>query len=307
MLSCFRDCEEKFHIEHLLGLRPVEKSIHLIAGGAFAAGCAATRKAFYDPSTAYADFSTKQKEEHCIALGLQTLIKAYGEPVLGPYETKTIDRICSAFVYYFDTYKLSSDPIQPLYVGGKPAIEVSFAFPTGVAHPDTGEEILYAGRTDMIGVFKDICFIIDEKTTKQMGASFAKQFLLRGQFLGYAYGARHEGYNIVGSIIRGVCIRKNDFELREVGPLYTEQWKLDRWFTGMVDTLRRMVHCYKEQTWTLDLGHACGNFGGCPSMKICLAKDPTRIASEFAVVRWDPLARQEEVLRTATPFPEPGV
>lgn len=293
IMNTYRSCRQEFFLNYMLHLRKRSQSIHLIAGGAFAKGLEVARKAFYNDG---------KTESEAINMGLLALIKKYGTPDIIIDEVKTIDRMMGALVYYFDMYKLRTDPVQPLYINKKPAVEVTFSIPTDVPHPKTGDPILYCGRFDMIGQYQKCAFIIDEKTTKQLGPTYANQFRLRAQLLGYAYSARYNDVNIIGFIVRSVCIRKTGFDTREILG-YTEPWKLDRWWDLTNRTIRRMIGDWRAEEWDLAMGDACNAYGGCQYLDICTSKVPSREHEKYAIVKWNPLARKEETVREDKFFP----
>lgn len=296
-INDFKNCAQKFEYSALEGLRLREESIHLIAGAAFAKGLEVTRKYYHI-------YCTKQPGHEGIALayGLIALIRSYGDPTLPPQGTnKTVDRMCGALVYYFDTFPLATDHLQPYELSSGPAIEATFAFPTSITHPTTGNPILYAGRFDMIGVYKSVAFVVDEKTTEALGPSYPKQFDLRSQLTGYMYGAIGQGVNIKGSIVRAIAILKTEYKHLEIIN-YARKWELDRWKEHMESHLRWAVDMYRVNYWPLNLGDSCNLYGGCPYRPLCKKEHPSNEKSKYAIVRWDPLKREREVVRKRSPM-----
>jgi len=294
MLNTYRSCRQKFFLEYLLHLRKKSLNINLRAGGAFAKGLEATRNAFY---------SAGLSEEQAIILGLKALIEKYQTPELFHNEVKTIDRMMGALVYYFDTYKLETDPLQPLYLEPyKPAVEVTFSIPMDTPHPHTKDPLIFCGRFDMIGQYKSLNFIIDEKTTKQLGPSYANQFELRAQLQGYIYGAAQHDHNITGFIVRAVAIYKNGYDTKEI-MRYTSPHLQKMWLETTNRTLRRMSEDWKNNEWDYAIGDACHAYGGCPNLPICLSPHPEKVSNDYAIVKWNPLAREEELIRKDKHFP----
>jgi len=292
-INDFKNCAQKFEYSALEGLRLREESIHLIAGAAFAKGLEATRLAFH---------TYHHSEKISLACGVTTLIQEYGDPTLPPQGTnKTVDRMCGALVYYFDTFPLTTDHLQPYELSSGPAIEATFAFPTSITHPTTGNPILYAGRFDMIGVYKSVAFVVDEKTTEALGPSYPKQFDLRAQLTGYMYGAIGQGVPIKGSIVRAIAILKTEYKHLEIIN-YARKWELDRWLHNMEYHLLEAVRRYTNNIWPLNLGDACNLYGGCPYRPLCKKENPSNEKSKYAIVRWDPLKREREVVRTRAPM-----
>ena len=48
MLATFRSCPQKFFRQYVEHWKPKAESVHLVAGGAFAAGIEEARRAFYE-------------------------------------------------------------------------------------------------------------------------------------------------------------------------------------------------------------------------------------------------------------------
>ena len=167
ILSTFRACPRKFlwqYIEHWKSRHP---SVHLIAGGAFASGIEAARNAFYVQG-----LSAEDSE----AIGLQALLTHYGDFTDETGSAKSPERMAGALEFYFSQYPLGADGANPITLAsGRRGIEFSFAEPLGIAHPVTGDPILYTGRSDMIAERAGGIYVYDEKTTSSLGASWGRQ------------------------------------------------------------------------------------------------------------------------------------
>lgn len=277
----FVSCPRKFELEYLRHWKPTSQSIHLVAGGAFAKGMEVTRETFY---------GDHRSANEAIGAGLRALILEYGE--FDPEDekaTKTLDNMCGALVAYFDHYGLDTDPIQPHFVHGKPAVEFSFALPLPIPHPETGDPILYGGRFDMVGEYNGSLFAVDEKTTSQLGATWHKNWTLRSQLTGYCWGAREFDYPVAGAIIRGVSILKNSYGHGE-SIQYRPQWMIDRWYHQLLRDIKRMITCWSEGYWDYSLDGACANYGGCSFLDVCNSNDPERwLAADFIQREWHPV------------------
>jgi len=148
----------------------------------------------------------------------------------------------------------------------------------------------------MIGVYKSVAFVVDEKTTEALGPSYPKQFDLRAQLTGYMYGAIGQGVPIKGSIVRAIAILKTEYKHLEIIN-YARKWELERWLYNMEYHLQAAVDMYKLNIWLLNLGDACNLYGGCPYRALCKKEHPEVEKSKYAIVRWDPLKREREVVR----------
>lgn len=289
MRATFTACPQKYYREYFQHWKPRLESIDLVAGKAFAAGIEEVRRQYWEHGNTDTD--------DCIAHGVQALLREYGDFDAGDH-VKSPDRMIGALDEYFATYGFHTDHIKPLMQDGKPAVEFSFALPIpGTVHPTTGDPILYTGRFDMLGLYNDSLFVVDEKTTKQLGASWHKNWVLRSQLTGYCWAAREYGYPVTGAIIRGISILKTKYGHAE-NIQYRTDWFINRWLEQLRRDLTRMIACWKEGYWDYNLDTACTHYGGCLFMDICTSPDPDRwLAANFTKRIWDPLAREEHEVK----------
>ena len=196
MLAAFRSCPRKFELTYLHHWKPKTESIHLVAGKAFAAGLEETRRAF---------FIEGDDPEAAIARGGRVLLRSYGDTICPDDSAKSPERMLGALVFYFQRYGLETETAVPITLpGGHRGIEFSFAEPLSIRHPETGNPIIYSGRSDQIVDFADGIYIEDDKTASQLGASWSKQWDLRSQFTGYTWAAK---YGAMRLPVQGVIAR----------------------------------------------------------------------------------------------------
>lgn len=288
MIADWRSCHQKAFRSHFEHWKPKGASVHLHAGGAFARGLEVARRAFYEH---------EHPEETAIAEGVGALIEAYGDFECPEGIAKTLDRMAGALEFYFSAYPPAADPAKPIVLpSGKRAIEFSFAQPLPFAHPQTGDPIIYAGRSDMIAAFADGVYIEDDKTTSQLGASWSRQWDLRSQFTGYCWAAREVGIPVNGVLVRGVSILKTKYDTLQA-ITYRSEWEIGRWLAQLKRDLGGMVAAWREGYWDWALDHACTEYGGCPFTSVCKSPTPdTWLPVYFERRKWDPLARTETAL-----------
>jgi hypothetical protein len=269
------------YVEHW---KPKAQSVHLVAGGAFASGIEAARKAFY------VEGKSSEDAEGC---GLEALIRHYGDFECPAESAKSLERMCGALEFYFERYPLGADGAEPITLaGGRKGIEFSFAEPLDILHPVTGNPILYTGRSDMIAYRAGGIYIYDEKTTSSLGSSWPKQWEMRSQFTGYHFAARKQGIKVAGSLVRGISILKTKYDTLET-PTYRTDYEIDRWHAQVLRDLKRMIGMWEEGYWDYNLENACNDYGGCTFTKICKASDPDSYLPVYFEKRvWDPLARR---------------
>lgn len=288
MRSAFVSCPQSYYRTYFQHWKPITESVDLLAGGAFAGGIEVARKAFH---------ALKKTTEESTALGCQEIIRLYGNFEPPHNHVKSLDRMVGALDEYFTQYGYATDHIQPLIQNGTPAVEFSFALPIpGTSHPDTGEPILYTGRYDMLGLYNDALFVIDEKTTKSLGATWFKNWTMRSQITGYCWAAKEFGYPVAGAIIRGISILKTKYGHAE-SIQYRPDWIIKRWLLQLARDVNRMTECWKTSTWDYSLDTACTNYGGCKLMEVCSSNTPDKLLEiNFQRKVWDPLTRTETVL-----------
>lgn len=281
MLTCFRSCPQKFYNEFCLRLAPMAKSPDLHAGGAFAAGIEAVRRAVYTDKLAL---------EAALAKGIEALTRYWGDYTPPEKHAKTYTNMSNALFDYFEKYIPERDHVQPVMNGDIPQVECRFAHPMPVNHPVTKEPLFFAGRFDMLGLMAGQQYVVDEKTTKGFQINWSRQWALRSQFLGYTWAAREQGLPVEGAIIRGIAILKSEFRhLEAIIPI--PQWQLDRWYFQTVRDMQRMVDCWESGFFDFNYGESCSSYGGCQFEILCTAQQPELWYGDFTERNWDPLAR----------------
>lgn len=284
--SQFVTCPTKWAYANCYNIAPRASSIHLHAGGAFASGLEHARKAFYDQGLS---------PEAAIKIGTEQLLKFYGDFECPEHINKTKSRMMEALWEYFLEYPLGVDPVKPMKsAGGNHAIEFTFSVPLPILHPDTNEPLLYAGRFDMLGVYQDTLYAVDEKTASQLGKSWLEQWDLDSQFTGYCWAGQQFNFPVGGAIIRGISILKEKYGHAQA-IIHRPQWMLDRWYENLLWDIEAMIQTYERLRngqhikLALDKG-ICAQYGGCSYATLCKSPNPERwIATEYGPREWNPL------------------
>lgn len=285
MMNAWKQCELKFLREFIYGLTGTIISPDLHAGGAIAQGVEATRNAYYrdlkEPDTA-------------LGIGLAAFTEFWGDYEAPDGHNKSFSRCAAALESYFTEYPLLSDDITPYMSNGKPAVEFTFAIPLPIDNPDTNEPIFYTGRFDMLGVWKDLMWNIDEKTTKSLGAAFAKKWGLRSQFIGYTWASRQMGYPVEGTIVRGIGILKTSITHMQI-PVTIDNWMVEQWYEQLLYQIENMIRVYKSGKWHANFDEACTQYGGCLFKTLCTSKDPEPWYNDYHLRKWNPLAKEPSI------------
>jgi hypothetical protein len=265
LLSAFRACPRKAELEFFHHWKPGTDSIHLHAGKAYAAGLEAARRAFYERGLSH---------EEAVSLGIAALLESYGDFECPEHIAKTPSRMAGALIFYFDNYPMTSDPCTPYeWAPGKRAIEFSFATPMRIAHPTTGEPLVYAGRSDMIVNMAGGLFVEDDKTASSLGASWSNSFDMRAQFTGYTWSAQQAGLQVDGVLVRGVSILKTKCETQQVIS-YRKPWEIKRWLEQTERDITRLIAMWQAGYYDYNLDASCEAYGGCTFKRACMSQDP---------------------------------
>lgn len=285
MRSAFVQCPRKWYWSNIRRLRPQGTNIHLHAGGTFARALEVGRKAF---------FERKLKPDEARAESLRAAYLHWGDTEAPEgRENKSIENIALALDSYYDEYPFGQDPIIP-YVApnGQAAVEFSGAFPLNETHPVTGNPLLYAIRFDMLGLYNDNLFVVDEKTASSLGQQWTNNWTLDSQFTGYCAGARAFGYPLAGAIIRGIGLLKTKITHQQA-IIYRPDWVIDRWLEQLHRDVRRMKALWAEGYYDYALDKSmCNSYGGCAFIRLCDSPQPESWVEQYYEYNdWDPLKK----------------
>ncbi|MFQ5742013.1 MAG: PD-(D/E)XK nuclease family protein [Acidobacteriota bacterium] len=298
ILVTFDACEQRCLNEYVHHLAKSEISQDLHAGGAFAAGIEGTRKALWE----------QQKSlEASLLDGIRALSIYWGdfEPPPNSKSAKDFPTVACALLDYYREYDPRMDSLRPyMMANGKPAIEFTFALPTEVKHPQTGNPVLYGGRLDMLGYYEDLPVVVDEKTTKNTpSAGWAEQLHMRGQFIGYIWGVQQHGLPFSNVLCRLVVIQKTQYK-HIPAIVQIAQWQIERWWEQTNRKIRKMVECWETGDWGYSYGDSCNSYGGCVMLPICVQEEPELFIGDYATRYWNPL--EKDPSRRNTPLDAPS-
>ena len=281
MRATFFECPQKFYWSFIRKLGPKEPSADLMAGGTFAHALETIRRLYY---------VERQPADLAIQQGLAAAIVYWGDFEVPEHkQQKSLERVLLAIGHYFSVWPLGEDKLIPVMWDGGDGIEFRFSLPMEIHHPETGEPIVYAGRSDMIANYLNQLWVVDEKTTSQLGASWSNKWNLRSQFTGYCHAARSFGLPVAGTIVRGISFLKNSFGDAEVITTRPE-WMIDRWWEQLHYDVERMIHSWQSGRWDYALDEACNAYGGCAFTRLCMTNTPEEwVDTHYAPRHWNPL------------------
>jgi hypothetical protein len=284
MRATFVECPQKFYWSFVRKLGPKEGSPDLMAGGAFAKGLEVARRAFYLEGN---------DKFRALELGVLAAIEYWGDYDCPPHkQNKSLDRVIEGLAYYQQVWPFDTDYLKPHRWEGGSGIEFTFSLPMELAHPETGDPLIYAGRCDLIGEYNGQLWVVDEKTTSQLGSTWADKWNLRSQFTGYCKAARSFGLPVAGAIVRGISFLKNSFGNAQAITSRPE-WFIDRWWEQLHYDAERMIHSWERGYWDFNLDEACTGYGGCHFSRLCLTPDPEPwIDGNYSPRNWNPLDKE---------------
>lgn len=306
-IALWRACRRKWYWSKLQSLAPTGSSVHLIAGGAVAAGLEAARKRVFSAPDPQSIGHTQLLEA-----ALPAYLEAWGsyEPPDNPRNAKTVLGTFYALSDYLSAFHPARDPVQPLRrPDGTPTIEYKFAVPIPVEHP-SGDPFLFIGRFDLFGTYstgtsEEFLTVLDEKTTSSFTMGWADSWSLSGQFMGYIWALQQEGYDIDHCVVRGIAIQKVENKF-QTALLQYPKFLLTRWYDQLCRDVTEMRDTWiafqrnldtPDMSYPYNLSESCTAYGGCAFAQLCSTPDPADFLSNYTLHRYNAFAQQpvEEV------------
>jgi len=281
-LELAQTCLRKYYYSIIRGIRPKEKSVHLVFGGFYA--------------SALEQFYKLRAEGLDIESALHRVIKTVmhdtwdheaGHPIPFNDSAKTRYNLVRTIVWYVEQYGNEAEGFMSTYhlQSGKPAVELSFTL-------ELTDDILYCGHLDRVVEYAGDLYVMDQKTTGgAVGSYFFRNFDLSNQMSGYSWA----GSTILSSPIRGVIIDGAQIAVNFTrfarGITTRTKSQLEEWRKSAAITIHQARQATALNEFPMNLT-ACGNYGGCPFRELC-SRDPgvreNFIKSDYVDHDWDPL------------------
>lgn len=293
MLTAFKSCPQKFYLEFVLGYRPKGgPSIDLHAGGCFASAVEEVRLQVHQQKRPLSD---------ALAVAHAKFMTQWGDLEPPEHNTrkkaKSKDNVWYGVETYFDRWSPLTDYVKPFKTSeDKPTLEYTFALPLEdpafPRHPLIDEPFIYAGKFDMLGELYGRPVPLDDKTTSGIGPTWADQWDLRSQFLGYIWALQQCGIDADTAVIRGISFQVTEVKLIEAIRPYSK-FLVQRWYEQLRRDLHRMVECYREDYWDFNLAESCTAYGGCMFKSVCQSSNAENWLTEFDIRHWNPLSHKQ--------------
>jgi hypothetical protein len=202
---------------------------------------------------------------------------------------KNRDNLIKAVVWYLG--KFADDPTKTVILdNGKPAVELSFKIDTGLSSI-SGEHYVLAGHLDRLVEFGAATYVQDRKTTKyNLDQKYFEKFSPDNQMTCYALtGKLAFSKPVAGVMVDAMQTLTHAVRYRRKilsrTPAQLEAWWRDfHILLGHNEQYVKLGHWPQNDT-------ACGNYGGCPYLKVCALDEGSHWAvlnSEFRFRQWDP-------------------
>lgn len=296
MITSARSCLQKFKNSFVLGRALPGVSIDLHAGACYAAGLEETYLQIYRDGRSL---------DEALIRAHARFMQEWGDVEVPDWKrtAKNKDRVWEAVEHYFIVWPPHTDYIKPYRsADGGPTLEYTFAIPLEPTsrfnssggkfplHP-SGSPFLYCGRFDMLGSISGRPTPKDDKTTGgSIGQSWAQQWNLRNQFMGYIWACRQCNIDASDVLVRGMAIQKTQFTTAEALIPFS-QFMLDRWHEQLRRTLWDIVDSYHTEYWDYNFGDTCTQYGLCPFMDACQSSVPENWLASFETRHWNPLQK----------------
>lgn len=169
---------------------------------------------------------------------------------------------------------------------GNPLVEVTFTLPTGMFLPcpghweDTSEAIymreskcwICSGERELIeygGIFdalveaSGMVYVLEHKTTSQLGSYYFRQFKPNNQVTGYVWGASVlSGRKVGGAIINAIGVYKSSASKFERQITTRTPGDIELWLRSVFATCVQIKDCQTRGAWPMHTG-SCTMYGAC--------------------------------------------
>lgn len=263
-LTMHQTCPAKYDLRIRKQWASRFKSGALGFGGAFHAGLAAWYKT------------------HDITAALQAIEAAW---VPGPVDDyRTLEKCLRTMTEYIRAYPSESFDVVG-YGTDNPMVEVSFTLDTGMylscteCGPDAGawkpgedkcqncgtllEPIEYGGIFDTLVESNGVVWILEHKTTSQLGDYYFDQFKPNNQVTGYVWAAEKlTGRRVAGAIINAIGVYKVGQTRLKREPTSRSRPLIDEWLNNVRVTCEEIQQHERTGQWPMRT-MACTLYGKC--------------------------------------------
>jgi len=291
-LGLFKECPRKYYYSIIEGWAPRDTSPHLTFGILLHQA----RELYERLKAATPQASHDELLDGALDWGLKvTWEQDLGRPWISDHPLKNRKTFIQTLVWYLDS-KAQDDPLETvLRSDGKPMVELSFRFDSGL-RTRGGEALLLCGHLDRIAKLNSSVYVPDIKTaSREPDAKWLAQFSPHNQFTLYSIaGDVAFGFDVEGIIVDGVQVGATFARFqRHLVP--RDRAQKSEWLEGLDYYVQAMEKCATTGSWPMNES-SCDKYGGCPFRKVCgrsPASRETVLKLEFTRRVWDPLIARE--------------
>lgn len=249
-IATFLTCRQKFYWRHRRNLVPKVVSTALSFG-----------KAWHETMDAYWMGNGDAED---------VFVKAYGGVEVTEGDKRTLERGKAILANYMETYKESIFEV----IGS----ETSWCKEVG--------DILYCGRMDKGILWGGRKYVMEHKTTSQLGYSFFNQFALNHQVDGYVWLGKDKYGECNGVVVDAVLVAKTKFNCMRDIVTRTED-DLKRFEKELVGIAKNIEWADDNESWPMNKS-MCQYYGECAYRDLCLYHgDEKVIEGRYMESRWD--------------------
>jgi hypothetical protein len=199
-----------------------------------------------------------------------------------------------------------------------PLVEKSFTLSTGLylncnkcgwspSRPTCGwcnecgepmEEIEYGGIIDGLVEFSGQVYILEHKTTSQLGSYYFNQFKPNNQITGYIWGAGLlSGQRVGGAIVNAIGVYKSSATKFERQITSRSDTEIQEWLHNLKHSCQKIRDCERAGYWPLHTG-SCTLYGRCEYHSVHVLGTPTErekiLEQDYVQDEWSYETRDEE-------------
>ena len=281
-LGYFKACPRLYYYRMIEGWRQKEESVHLIFGQIYH-----TAIEHHIKNT----FAGMSYDDSLLAVVREAMISSWPWPYADSMKSREI--LIRSIIWYIENFRSNGATTVKLE-NGKPAVELSFRFDTGVPVEGTDQTYILSGHLDQVVELAGEILVIDHKTSKYaINNTFFEKFSPDIQMSLYSLAAQIV-YQIPakGVVIDGAQLLVGGTRF-ERGVTYRTPGQLNEFLEDTIWWMKQQKVHADASYWPMN-EKSCGNYGGCPFRMIC-SKDPSSrpafLESNFEkTTPWNPLA-----------------
>lgn len=296
-ITMFQACPAKYKLRIVDGWTSRRKSAALGFGGAFHHGLATWYK-------------TASRAEMLKA------VKDAWPDGMPSEDYRTLAKCCEVLMAYVAKYPMETFQVVEGPEG--PLIEISFTLDTGLylscftcasmdkslptenvcSHCGAMKEILeYGGIFDGLVEFSSAVYVLEHKTTSQLGSYYFDQFRPNNQVTGYTWAAGLlSGKRVGGALINAIGVYKASTPKFERQITVRSEIEIAEWMESVYRTCEQIRQCERTGVWHLQTV-ACTMYGKCEFHQVHVLPHPKQrislLEQEYINSTWDYEGRDE--------------